>query len=174
MFTLQAMRFMFSASGIVTIGSANSGVTKDPTTQCSDTIMLDEDNSDWLHSNLTCIPQFRPFKEPQNVSTSDGGHGQRSFVEKNGYSEKKRLRDSSEQKRQRERERYSSMSKGEKDVCLHNNRQYKKLLRQHNSPSIASQLTPVMQTQTSRINRPGILLSISCCCVKVVHLRHLR
>ena len=154
---MQTMCGFISPSGIAEIGSAYSGMTKDLTTPCSDDVMLDEDANDWLHTNLSCIPQFTSVQEIQNVPTSNGGHGQRSFVERSAYSEKKRQRDSSEQKRQRERERYAAMSDGQKEVCLHNNRQYKKMVREHNSPFMSSPATPVMQTQSSKINQTGIV-----------------
>jgi DUF4097 and DUF4098 domain-containing protein YvlB len=96
--------------------------------------MLREDGSDWLHSNFTYMGDVKSVEERRNVSTSAWFHGQESFAEKCPYAEKNRQRQTSEQKRQRERERYSSMSDEHKDVRLQNNREHKKLAREHMSP----------------------------------------
>jgi hypothetical protein len=119
--------------------------------------MIVEDDTDWLHSNLSCIPDVRYVNETQNSSACARGHGQTSFVEKSSYSEKKRQRDNSDQKRQRERERYSSMTNEQKYVCLQNMREYKKKVREHNSPLITPRCTPSMQPQSSKINPSGIV-----------------
>uniref|UniRef100_A0ACD5ZSL2 Uncharacterized protein n=1 Tax=Avena sativa TaxID=4498 RepID=A0ACD5ZSL2_AVESA len=64
--------------------------------------------------------------------------------------------ESSEHKRQRERERYSSMTAEQKDIWLQNNRDHKKLARTNKSPFINSPCTPVMQPEQSKNNRTDL------------------
>jgi hypothetical protein len=131
-------------------------MTNDLTTRCSESILVGEDDSDWLHSNPSSIPHVRSLEEMQNGSTSAGGHAQKSFIERPTYSEKKRQRDSSEKKRQRQRERYSAMTDGQKETFLHNNREYKKRFWKQNSALVTSPCTHVMQTEPFQLNPTGI------------------
>ena len=119
--------------------------------------MLDEEDVDWLHSNFAAIAHVRSVKEMQNGSTSGHLHVQESFIQTCASSEKKRQRHSAEQKRLRERERYSSMTDGQKDMWLHKNREYKKLAREHKTPFVTSHCTPVIQTQPYNNGRTGII-----------------
>jgi hypothetical protein len=143
--------------GIADIGTAYSGISADLATGCSEATMIDEDHSDWLHSNLEGIPDVIVANELQDMTGPEGGHGQISFIEKSQYSDKKRQRDSSDQKRQRQRERYSSMTDEQKYRCLQNIREYKKKVRGQKSPFITPSSTPVVQTQASKINPAGIV-----------------
>ena len=138
--------------------------------------MLDGDHSDWLHSNLTFISHVKSGQDLQNGSTSAGGHGQKSFAEKSEYCSKKRQRDSSDQKRQRERDRYSSMTDGEKEICLRKKREYKKLVRENSSPLITSHCTPYMQAQPCKTNPTGTAghMHIVYACNLIVVLADLR
>jgi hypothetical protein len=148
--------FTYFTVGTGGIRYGDSGIGNDLTTPCSDSVIRGEGRTDWLHNNFTYLRDVRSVKERQNLSTSAGLHWQESFAEKCAYSEKKRQLESSERKRQRERERYTSMTDGQKDVWLHNNREYKKLVREHKSPFINGWCTPVIQTQQSKNNQTGI------------------
>lgn len=152
--------------GTEEIGSACSVMTRDLHTLCSESAMLDDDDSDWLHRNGTYMRDMRSLEEQQNMSTSFGPHDQDSFLTKSAYSEKKRQHDSSEQTRQRHRERYSLMPDEQRDICLQKNRVYKKSLRDTRTKfdqeyivaattgsTITSHCTPIIQAQSSK-NQP--------------------
>jgi hypothetical protein len=91
-------------------------------------------------------------------------HGQDSFVTRSVYSEKKRLNDSSEETRQRHRERYSLLTEEQRNALLHRNREYKKAIRETTTITdhggimeapISSPCTPLTHAQHSKIP-PGI------------------
>jgi hypothetical protein len=74
------MCFTYSTLGNQEIGSVHSSMTNDLTTRCSESILVGEDDSDWLHSNLSSIPHARSLEEMQNGSTSAGGMRKRASL----------------------------------------------------------------------------------------------
>jgi hypothetical protein len=135
---------------------------------CNNSSMLDDDENDWLHRNGTYMRDLRSIEELHNMSTSSGFHGEESYLSKSAYDERKRQRDSSEETRQRNRERYSLMPSGQRDSRLHKNREYKKSIRTTSTPSehkdiepatISFPCTPIIRPQPSN-NRPTGILSI--------------
>ena len=118
-------------------GSGDSGKNKVLHTQCSETNRLDVDDSDWLHKDGTYTRHVRSLEEVQNMSTSFGMHGQESFISGSACYEKKRQRDSSQQTRHRQRERYSLMTDEQREVKLQKSREYKK-----NSPGNQDRICP--------------------------------
>ena len=147
------MSFTLSTLGIEEIGSASS----------IKSIMLADDNSDWLHRIDTYMRGMKTLEELQNVPISLGLHDQDSFTRKSAYEEKKKLRDSSEQTRQRKRERYSLMTDEQRDVRLQKNREYKKCMRENkimgdnNNIITASASTPIVQAQPYKYHHTGLL-----------------
>jgi hypothetical protein len=158
------------ASGVCIgeIGSAHSAMTNNLHSPCNNSSMLDDDENDWLHRNGTYMRDLRSIEELHNVSTSSGFHGEESYLSKSAYDERKHQRDSSEETRQRNRERYSLMPSGQRDSRLHKNREYKKSIRTTSTPSehkdiepatISFPCTPIIRPQPSN-NRPTGILSI--------------
>jgi hypothetical protein len=149
---VEYMCFVSSNLVLTDIGSSCSDMSKDLNTRCSKSVVQDEDDSDWLHSNFTVMRSARSVQELRNMSTPTSFHGEESFAEKCTNSEKKRQQASSEHKQQRERERYSSMTNVQKEIWLQNNRRHKKLTREHNSPLVTPRRNTDMQTGPSNNN----------------------
>ena len=116
-----------------------------------------DDDSDWLHRNLTYVRDMRFVGELQNLSSSEGLHGQESYVKSANY-KKKRSRDYFDSKQQRDRERYSLMTNEDRNALLHKNREYKKCIRETKTSS--PQNDDVVATTGSAINLTGILIFI--------------
>ena len=129
MLNSKAMCFTLSTSGIGDIGSAGSSMNMhmDLHTACFNSTFITDDDSDWLHRNDNFMRDKRNLQKVQNVPTSVLGQEQCSFIARSAHEENKRQRDSSEQTRQRKRERYSLMPDEQRDVRLHKNREYKKM-----------------------------------------------
>ena len=97
---------------------------------------LADDDTDWLHSNLTYQRDTRFVEEFQNLS--------------------KRSRDSYEKKRQHDRDMYSSMTGEEKEVWLHKNREYKKSIRETSTSSHHNDIA--FTTPGSTIEQTGLFI----------------
>lgn len=72
--------FCFSTLGDSQFRSAQSGVTMVRGTPSSDSVMMDDNGIDWLHSNLTYQ------RQPTNVEQSAHKHGRHSFLPKSHIS----------------------------------------------------------------------------------------